>query len=403
MTLTARHSAHQAIAGCALFFLLATSAAAQDARRGAALYMQLPGGGASCVSCHGPEPQGNRNSLLKAADNPQALTKALSTVGVMSFLRASLDEAAVADLAAFLGSVNRASAQQSALTLWPLTADFGNLGLGTTGGPQRVMIANRGSTALRLDAPRLQGGGVELRHDCAAVLQPGALCSASLTAWATATGPFTGALEVNSPDQPGALVVAWAGVVKPAAAGVLQWDADAALSADTALSANTALSLGAVPAGQTQRRTLNLVNAGTEPVRLGAAPAVAGSLTLTGNNLVPLSVSGCAAGTLLAPSARCAVTVELTGGSRTEVRAVLQVRSDGQNPPALRIEADAVPVITTPVALVVGVSPESPSNDTSGGGAFGPLWSLGLLAAVWVLRRRVPGALPEETAGAGKP
>jgi cytochrome c553 len=380
MTLTARHSAHRAIAGCALFFLLATPAAAQDARRGAALYMQLPGGGASCVSCHGPEPQGNRNSLLKAADNPQALTKALSTVGVMSFLRASLDEAAVADLAAFLGSVNRASAQQSMLTLWPLTADFGSLGLGTTGGPQRVMIVNRGSTALRLDAPRLQGSGVELRHDCAGVLQPGALCSASLTAWATATGPFTGALEVNSPDQPGALVMSWAGGVKPAAAGVLQWDADAALSADTALS------LGAVPVGQTQRRTLNLVNAGTEPVRMGAAPAVAGSLTLTGNNLVPLSVSGCAAGTLLAPSARCAVTVELTGGSRTEVRAVLQVRSDGQNPPALRIEADAVPVITTPV---IGASPEGPSNDTSGGGAFGPLWSLGLLAAVWVLRRRV--------------
>jgi mono/diheme cytochrome c family protein len=75
--------------------LLLGTAHAQDARRGAELYMQLPGGVASCVSCHGPEPQGNRNSLLKAANNPQALTKALATVGVMSYIRASLDDAGI--------------------------------------------------------------------------------------------------------------------------------------------------------------------------------------------------------------------------------------------------------------------------------------------------------------------
>lgn len=356
----------------------ALPAAAQDARRGAALYMQVPGGGASCVSCHGPEPQGNRNSLLKAADNPQALTKALSTVGVMSFLRASLDDAAIADLAAFLGSVNRASAEQSALTLWPLTADFGTLGLGTTAGPQRVWIINRGSASMRLAPLSLQGSGVELRHDCAAVLQPGALCIASLSGWATATGPFTGALEISSPDQPGTLVVGWAGVVTPAAAGVLQWDAD------------TTLNFGAVPEGQTQSRQLTLINAGTQPVRLGAAPAVAGSLTLTGNNLAPLIVSGCAAGTLLAPSARCAVTVQLTGGSRVGVKAVLQVRSDGQNPPALLIEAGAVPAAPAQTVPMAPVSTAA-SSAASGGGTFGPLWGGGLLLAAGLLRRRHPG------------
>jgi mono/diheme cytochrome c family protein len=41
--------------------------AAQDAVRGAGLYLQLPGNLASCVSCHGPDPAANRNNLLRAA------------------------------------------------------------------------------------------------------------------------------------------------------------------------------------------------------------------------------------------------------------------------------------------------------------------------------------------------
>jgi mono/diheme cytochrome c family protein len=48
-------------------------AEAQDAVRGAALYLQLPGNLASCVSCHGPDPAANRNNLLRAAGQPLVL------------------------------------------------------------------------------------------------------------------------------------------------------------------------------------------------------------------------------------------------------------------------------------------------------------------------------------------
>jgi cytochrome c553 len=368
--------------GLAALLLLGT-AHAQDARRGAELYMQLPGGVASCVSCHGPEPQGNRNSLLKAANNPQALTKALATVGVMSYIRASLDDAGINDLAAFLGAVNVASSNDTALLLFPLTADFGSLGLGAASGPQRFVLFNRGAVPINLSGLSVasagdknnSSNGYSLSHQCPSSLAPGASCTASITFVATAVGQFAGSLQVSSSATNTPLVAALAAKVNPSAGGELVWSPEP-----------QALAFGSgISASAPSTRLLTLVNGGLTAVTLGAAPLVFGSATITGQNPAPFSVSGCAAGVVLPPSSSCQITLRYAAGSPAPSQAVLQIRSNGKNPPSLQLSAAGEPAAVTP--------PPSPATPEAGGGGAmtaypsSLLWLCGVVVAALALGR----------------
>ncbi|XVJ70385.1 MAG: choice-of-anchor D domain-containing protein [Rhizobacter sp.] len=366
------------LAACSAALGLAASAQAQDARRGAELYMQLPDGVASCVSCHGPEPQGNRNSLLKAANNPQALTKALATVGVMSYIRASLDDAGINDLAAFLGAVNVASSTDTALLLFPLTADFGTLGLGAASGPQRFVLFNRASSPINLSKLSVSTGGnsngYSLSHQCPSSLASGASCTASINFLAAATGQFAGSLQVSSSATATPLVAALAAKVSPTTGGELAWSPDL-----------QALEFGNGSSGSLPNtRLLTLVNGGLTAVTLGAAPLVFGSVTITGQNTAPFSVSGCAAGLVLPPSSNCQLTVSYATGSPVPSQAVLQIRSNGKNPPALQLNATADP------ATVIPTTPSSTLEAGGGGGAVTAcpnslLWLSGVAAAAFAL------------------
>jgi cytochrome c553 len=360
---------------------LTTSAHAQDARRGAELYMQLPGGVASCVSCHGPEPQNNRNSLLKAANNPQALTKALATVGVMSYIRASLDDAGINDLAAFLGTVNVASSADTALLMFPLTADFGTLGLGAASGPQRFVLFNRGAVPINLSGLSVRSAdnsnGYSLSNQCPSSLASGASCTASISFVATAVGQFAASLQVSSSATSMPLVAGLAAKVNSSAGGELMWSPEP-----------QALEFGSGgSASLPSTRQLTLVNGGLVPVTLGAAPLVFGSVTLTGQNTAPFSVNGCAAGVVLPPSSSCQLTVAYATGSPAPGQAVLQIRSNGKNPPAVLLSAAGSPVAVTP--------PTSPPTPEAGGGGGAMtaypsslLWLCGVAAAALALGRR---------------
>ena len=125
------------LAACA-----AAAQAAGDATRGAALYLQLPGMSTSCVGCHGPDPAANRNNLLRAANQPAALLKALNTFSAMGFLRDALDEARIADLSAYLDRVLLTAALDAPLALWPRTIEFGSLGIGEVSAIHRVTLLN---------------------------------------------------------------------------------------------------------------------------------------------------------------------------------------------------------------------------------------------------------------------
>jgi cytochrome c553 len=374
---------HSFNAWAVVWVLGASSAAcAQDAARGAGLYMRLSDGVASCVSCHGPEPQGSRNNLLRAAGNPQALTKALATVGVMSYLRASLADGDVEDLAAFLQSVQASASAQAALALWPLTADFGVLNPGGAAGPQRFLLINRSASRALLSKVQVQGDDLRLEHDCGSELSAGASCSLQVTRLAGRTGFGTAAVVINSASQAQPLVAALsASVVSSSAIGALAWVPNA-----------QAIDFGQAPAGQSAVQNLSLINNGLAPVTLGAPPAVAGSWSLTGDNLTPLSVSGCAAGTVLAPAETCQVRLQYQPATSTRTLALLQLRSNGTNPPALTLRALGanVPLAVNPQTSVVETGQEEAAPTAGGALSLSPrsiLEGLLLLGALFWLRR----------------
>jgi mono/diheme cytochrome c family protein len=102
-----------------LALLAAVPAVAQDAAKGARLYLGLPGGGASCVECHGPDPGLDRNRLLNAARGPFAIDEALRKAAAMGYLSDLLSPADKADLSAFLALVSAEAEGGSPALAWP--------------------------------------------------------------------------------------------------------------------------------------------------------------------------------------------------------------------------------------------------------------------------------------------
>lgn len=168
---------------CAVLCLVAPPAAAQDAGRGARLYLGLPAGQASCVECHGPDPGANRNRLLKAAQGPDAIRQAISQAAAMGYLGELLDATALADLSAWLGLVNAESQDDAPAQVWPWGLEFGRLAPGSAAPPHPVVLHNTGTGNLWL-APLLRatvpGGtaGLQLSHDCPGLLEPRQRCTA---------------------------------------------------------------------------------------------------------------------------------------------------------------------------------------------------------------------------------
>ncbi len=358
-----------AAAAAALWPVIAT---AQDAVRGAGLYLQLPGV-ASCVSCHGPDLLANRNGFLRAADNPQALQKALNAVGAMGYLKPVLTAPDVNDLAAFLGRVAPLASGDAALQVWPLTLEFGTLGLGSVSPAQTVQLRNRGVVALEVGPMQWSGEGFLLEHDCPELLPPGAQCAARVRYQAAAPGAAAGALAIPGAATARPVLAALGARTEPSARAVLQWDA----------ATPTTLSFEPTLPGEQRSARLVLVNAGASDATLGAT-------TVIGPQAGAFVPRGCAAGSVLAPASTCELHIDYRALGNGGAEAVLQLRSDGANPASLRLQAPATVPVTPPAASAPGG--QGDRDDGSGGGAMAPLWAalLGLLAAA--LKRRAAAA-----------
>ncbi len=372
--------------GLMLAGLGVSSAHAQDPLRGAALYLQLPAGVAACVSCHGPDPAGNRNNLLRAAGQPVVLLKALNAIGVMGYLKGALSDADIADLAAYLETVARAASDPTH-TVWPRTVEFGALGVGTVSPEHAVWLRNLSAAPLAGVMPRVVGGRFEARHNCPAVLAPGAACSVSLRTLA----PSPGALQADALTW-GSASPAVTGLAATGTAGPV-----AVLSTGT-----TDLEFGSADVGAVVLRRFNLINAGTAPTTLGVH-------TFTGPTAGAFSTDGgCASGTVLLPGTSCAVEVRWRAGAPAAYEAVLQWRSDGTNPAPVRLQAQgaaasalAVPPVVPP-ALPPALPPSDPPQADGGDGGGGcsgsgsglradsgtTLWMAGAVVALVVRRRR---------------
>ena len=334
-----------ALAGC----LLAGPAAAQDAARGAALYLQLPGGQPSCVECHGPDPQGNRNRLLTAAGGPAVIALAITKVGAMGYLGELLDARDRADLSAYLARVN--VLDTAPLLVWPRVLEFGRVGVGAAVPEQSVRLLNAGAQAVAVLPALAAAAGFSLRHDCPPLLAPAAACTAQVALSTAEPARRTTALQWRG-DVDG--LPQWIGLqasVEPAAAGALVADLPGP---------NPGLTLQAAP-GQPVVAEVWMVNAGIAALSLGAA-------VITGPGAAAFSLAGsaCSTALLLQPGERCRARITATAAAAGRRAAVLQWRTDGANLPPLPLEvvADST-VAPAPAPSQPPASPTTPTPPTS--------------------------------------
>ena len=322
--------------------LLAGPAAAQDAARGAALYLQLPGGQPSCVECHGPDPQGNRNRLLTAASGPSVIALAITKVGAMGYLGELLAERDRADLSAYLARVNVLDA--APVLVWPRVLEFGRVGSGAVVPEQAVRLLNAGSQAVAVQPTLAAAAGLSLRHDCPAQLAPGVACTAHVALSSADLGRRTAALQWRG-DADG--LPQWVGVqgsVEPAAVGTLVADLP-----------GPGLTLRAAP-GQAVVTEVLLVNAGVAALSLGAA-------VITGPGAAGFSLAGsaCSTALLLQPGERCRARISATAPASGRRAAVLQWRTDGANLPPLQLEVVADSTLTPAPPAAPPTSPTPPT------------------------------------------
>lgn len=331
-----------------LGLMSASTAGAADAARGAYLYLQTDTGLRSCVSCHGADPGQNRNNLLRAADQPTALTRALSTVGVMGYLGSALSDVDRADVAAYLGSVARLNTPDTALRVWPVSLELGQVGVGARSATQSIRLSNPSSSrAVTVVPPCATEATLSLSHDCPASLPPLAFCDVKVALQPVAQGPIRAAVEIST-----------SAFTSPVVVGVLASGATLVLSAlawrpDTQTARFEALSATPV------RRVIPLFNP-------GPLPAVIGVASIVGPGASNFRIdSGCAAGSVLVAGTTCDIAVTYTPDLHPVVLATLQLRSDQGNPDSVLLEGVAAPVPPQPLQA-------SAVPDAGGGCTVGP-------------------------------
>lgn len=326
--------------------LLAPQLHAQDATQGAMLYMRLAADVRSCVACHGPDPGQNHNNILRAADNPAALTRVLNTVSAMGFLRSRLSDPDIADITAFLGTVARLNDAASVMRLWPLTLEFGTTGVGEASASQTLRLDNpSATTGLPVIGVTSSDAAVALRHNCPAVLPPSSGCDIRATLTPSGSTLHRATVQVRAGLQTAFAGASGYGALGPL--GRLRWRGNSAT-----------LVFGAAAPDTVQQQTLTLENTGVMPVVLGQASFIGPQ------GAQFRRTSGCDSGSVLQAGTACEMVLAYTANRFLLARATLQMRGDGGNPASVAVEGSALPDATphSPVAVV----PESGGGCTMG-------------------------------------
>lgn len=401
---------HRTLLGAAGLALAAAPAAADDAARGARLYLGLPGGEASCVECHGPDPGLDRNRLLNGARGAFAIDEALRKAAAMGYLAELLGPADRADLSAFLALVAGEVDGSTPVLVWPWGLEFGRVAAGSAVAPQPVRLLNRGGDALAL-APRLRAlapegaSGLTLAHDCPPLLAPGEGCTAQVGLVAGGSGRVQAALVWGDGAAAALRPVGLAATVGAEVPAAARW-IDPVAGAVT----DAPVRLAAAP-GSEARVELALENPGPGSLVLGV-PAITGP----GRAAFRLLGGSCVANAMLAPGGRCTVRLAGAAPAAGVAEALLQWRNDGGHaaPRRLELRADGTAAppppappapAPSPVPAPTPVPDPAATVDAPGGGcsrvALGParpdplLPGLVLLAAGWAAwRARVPARRP---------
>ncbi len=220
-----------------------------------------------------------------------------------------------------------------AATIFPSTANFGSVTVGTSGPTRVFSIVNNGDQALAISSISIIGtnaSSFSQTNTCTATLAPNSNCSVSIDFSPTSAGPLLATLEVadNAPASPQTLVLNGAG-----------------LAAVPALTLSpTAPSFPTITQGTTGApQTLTITNSGNAPLHISS---VAGA----GPNPSDFSfTNNCTAA--IAPAGNCTILVAFNPIGPGQRTATLTITDDAQgSPQSVSLSAIANPAFTAGVA-----------------------------------------------------
>lgn len=360
---------------------MALPALAQNAARGATLYAALPGqaGVGSCISCHG-DPINNRNSVLRGAAGAALISKTITAVSAMGYLRQHLADTDLADIAAYLGTVVPAGAVDELPAPWPTGDDFGAHQVGTQAPQRMLLIRNlqpRGDIAIAA-VLSTDPAVFPVQHDCPLSLPPLGQCR--VRAWFNPQALGPAEARFNIVDTNGRLLRSGSlrGTGTATQPPGLSWGAAPEL-----------LDFDRVTVGQSAQRMLRLENRSAQPVLLQG-------LRVTGPNAARFTLRAlCATAARLEAGASCDVVVEHVPAAAERSEGWIEVTSNSSNAPLVRITAIGVAATAPEPAPPVA----TPAAGAGGGGSDG--WVALLVLAVAVLWRGRRGS--NATAGPDNP
>ncbi len=356
--------------GAALLLALASAGIhAQDAARGSALYRALPGSPpvGSCISCHG-EPVNNRNSVLRGTGGAAVISRTITAVGAMGYLRQYLSEPDLADISAYLASVIPAGPIDALPDLSP-TADLFGAQLAGTASRERIVLLRNRQPRSDLSIGAVLSADIDqfpLRHDCPLALPPLGECSIHIAFRPRAAGAVSSTFSVV--DSGGQLLRSGAvsGLGAEQSPAVLTW-----LQPPDLRFSNVAV-------GQTVQRNARLANASALPVQVAR-------LRVTGPNASRFVLeSDCPSGSRIEPGAECELRLRFAPQVAGLVEAWIEIDSDAANAPLARVSASVVTPLAEPSLPPAVDTPPT----AGGGGAMRGVWTALLAAAALALRRR---------------
>ena len=292
-----------------LLMLSCAAQAAGDPMRGYQLYHETPGGrSCSNSACHGSNPSDNRNNVLLAANNPQAIADAIAAnKGGMGFYADILTQTDLNDLAAYIG--DPAAGQGPSASVSPTSLSFASTMVGDVSADKTVTLSNRGNSTLTLGAIstssvdfRVSGGSCRSGGTVAV----GASCTIQVGFSPTAAGARNGTLTINhnAANSPSSVALSGTGAAAPS--GQLSVNQVSLVFPPTIKGQTSAL------------QDVGVSNTGTSSLAFDAI-AIAGAQA---NDFSIVSSAGaCTTGSILAAGANCTVSVSfhptVDAGTRT--------------------------------------------------------------------------------------
>ena len=179
------------------------AAFAQSVTNGHSLYITPQvSGQLSCsnAQCHTSDPTVNQNRIQDAANNPTAISTAISGgVATMAFLSGRLSSTQLADLAAYIANPAATNTAPVA-TLSSTTLGFGSINIGATSPAQPVTLTNTGAATLQISSITLSNaefarGSTGCTPTTA--LAPAASCTMIVTFTPLTTGVRSATLTVS--------------------------------------------------------------------------------------------------------------------------------------------------------------------------------------------------------------